>query len=179
VALYQANEARKNYESSQLRNEQLRRLANSLVFETDDSLVQLPGATPVRAKLVRSALQYLDELARQETQDAKLKEELAAAYEKIGDIQGRPGSQNLGLTAASLDSYRKAEAIRESLRRMTKDPKEFQLINERLATTYARISAGLRAVGDTNGGLLYESDSMRTIRKTYRENGLWRPALRP
>jgi non-specific serine/threonine protein kinase/serine/threonine-protein kinase len=170
VALYQANEARKNYESSQLRNEQLRRLANSLVFETDDSLVQLPGATPVRAKLVRSALQYLDELARQETQDAKLKEELAAAYEKIGDIQGRPGSQNLGLTAASLDSYRKAEAIRESLRRMTKDPKEFQLINERLATTYARISAGLRAVGDTNGGLLYERKALGIRERLYEDN---------
>lgn len=167
VALYQANQARISYESARQRYEQLRRLANSLVLDTDDALVQLQGATPVRAKLVRNALQYLDELSRQEGDDPQLKEELAAAYEKIGDIQGRPGSQNLGMTAAALDSYRKAEAIREGLRQATKDPKEFLAINERLATTYARLSASLRAIGDSQGSLQYERKALGIRERLY------------
>jgi tetratricopeptide (TPR) repeat protein len=170
LALYQAHLARQNYDSARQRYEQLRRLANSLVLDTDDALVQLQGATPVRAKLVKSALQYLDELSRQEADDPKLKEELAAAYEKIGDIQGRPGSQNLGMTAAALDSYRKAEAIREGLRKTTKDAKEFQAINEHLATTYARLSAALRAMGDAQGSLQYERKSLGIRERLYQDD---------
>ncbi|MDX2267413.1 MAG: serine/threonine-protein kinase [Bryobacter sp.] len=160
AALYQANEARRNYESSQQRYEQLRGLASSLIFEIDDTLLQLSGATPVRAQLARSALHYLDQLAREESKDLKLMEELASAYEKIGDIQGRPGSQNLGMTGDALQSYRKAEAIRERLRATHKDPQQFQVANENLANNFARISAALRAIGDTQGALRYERKAL-------------------
>ncbi len=160
AALYQANQARVNYENARQRFEQVRKLANEVMFVNDEALATLQGATPVRAKLVRSALQYLDELARQDTADPRLKEELASAYEKIGDIQGRPGSQNLGMTAAALDSYRKSEAIREGLRKVATKAADFQETSDKLATTYARISAALRAVGDAHGSLQYERKAL-------------------
>lgn len=169
-AVYQANEASRNYESSQQRYEQLRGLASSLIFEIDDALLQLQGATPVRAQLARSALHYLDQLAREETNDLKLLEELASAYEKIGDIQGRPGSQNLGMIDESLKSYRKAEAIRERLRQTLKDPQEFLLTNEGLANNFSRISAALRAMGDTSTALAYERKALGIREAQYQGN---------
>ena len=37
--------------------------------------------------------------------------ELASAYEKIGDVQGRPGQGNLGDSRGALASYRRAEEL--------------------------------------------------------------------
>jgi hypothetical protein len=44
-----------------------------------------------------------------------LQHELAAAYLKVGDVQGRPYKPNLGDTAGALASYGKAVAIYEAL----------------------------------------------------------------
>jgi serine/threonine protein kinase len=92
----------------------VRRLANSLMFEIHDSVAQLQGATPTRRLIVSRALEYLDSLG-QEANDPSLQRELATAYEKIGDIQGNPYSENIGDTDGALASYRKAIAIREQL----------------------------------------------------------------
>lgn len=159
-AFYQAGEARAGYETSRLRFEQVRSLANSLLFEADDALVGLPGATPVRAKLVQSAVVYLDQLAQAQLDDPQLQEELAAAYEKVGDIQGRPGVLNLGQTAQSLESYRKSEAIREAVRKQATKALDFVAASDNLSSTYARISASLRAMGDVEGGLAYERKAL-------------------
>ncbi len=160
MAFYEAQQARKNYESAREKFFQLRSLANTLVFEADDALAHLPGATPVRARLVKSALGYLDELSRQDGKDERLKEELAGAYEKIGDIQGRPGAQNLGQVEEALKSYRKSENLREEIRRQSKKALEFQAATEHLAESYSRISATLRTTGDTNDALGYERKAL-------------------
>ena len=93
----------------------VRTLANSLVFDVHDSIKDLPGATPARKLLVQRALQYLDSLSHEANGDTSLQRELAAAYQKVGDVQGNPYNANLGDSAGALASYRKAAAIRESL----------------------------------------------------------------
>jgi tetratricopeptide (TPR) repeat protein len=158
-AVYQAGQARAGRETSRQRFEQIRNLANSLL-EADNAMIGLSGATEVRSKLVRSALGYLDQLAKQDNQDPQLQEDLAAAYERVGDIQGRPGSTNLGQTAQSLESYRKSEAIREALRMKARQSPGFIGASDRLARTYARISASLRAAGDGEGALGYERKAL-------------------
>ncbi|MBM3761951.1 MAG: hypothetical protein FJW36_17095 [Acidobacteria bacterium] len=159
-ALYQAGQARAGYESSRQRFEQIRNLANTLLFETDDMLVGLEGATEVQARLVKNALGYLDQLARNENKDPRLQEELAAAYEKVGDIQGRLGTTNLGQTAQALESYRKCEAIRESIRSQARKADGFIPASNNLARTYARISATLCTMGDTQGAPNYERKAL-------------------
>ena len=159
-AFYQTQLARKNYESSRQRLEQLRALANSLVFEADKELIKLPGATPVRARLLKSALGYLDQMANQDNSDSRMAEELAEAYEKIGDIQGQPEMTNLGQTAQSLESYRKSEAIRETNRRNAKNAPDFIRASNQLAQIYASMSAALRTSGDAEGSLGYERKSL-------------------
>jgi tetratricopeptide (TPR) repeat protein len=96
---------------------EVRRLANSLMFEIHDSVKDLQGSTPTRRLIVSRALEYLDSLAGEAGRDISLQRELATAYEKVGDIQGNPYSANLGDTNGALVSYRKATASREALSR--------------------------------------------------------------
>jgi non-specific serine/threonine protein kinase/serine/threonine-protein kinase len=94
----------------------VRDLANSLMFDINDSIANLPGATAPRKLLVTKALKYLDSLASEANGDSSLQRELATAYQKVGDIQGLlNGQQNVGHSSDALESYRKALAIREAL----------------------------------------------------------------
>lgn len=90
-------------------------LAHSLLFDYQDKLAGLNGSTAVRSALVRDTLGYLDQLARDSNGSAVLQGHLAAAYLKIGDVQGRPYSANLGDTAGALNSYRRALALLKPL----------------------------------------------------------------
>jgi len=115
VTLHEARLARAQQARAEQRFNDVRELANSLMFDVHDSIQDLPGSTPARKLLVDRALRYLNKLARDAASDASLQRELATAYEKVGTVQGNPFGANLGDTQGALDSYRKALAIRESL----------------------------------------------------------------
>ena len=93
----------------------VRKLANSLLFDIHDQIRDLPGSTAARKVLVERAREYLDSLAQESSGDPGLQRELAAAYQKVGDVQGNSRLANLGDTAGAVDSYRKAVQIRLSL----------------------------------------------------------------
>lgn len=153
MTLWQARIARLNYERAERRFQDVRRLANSFIFDMDDAIARLPGSTSIRGTMVRNALQYLDSLVQEGKDDPILQEELATAYEKIGDIQGRPGALNLGETAASLNSYRKAQHIRRGLLEQAKDEISRDRYESSLARTLMRVSSILRATGDLQAAL--------------------------
>ena len=93
----------------------VRKLANTVLFDYYDAIKDLAGATPVRERLVRDALAYLDSLAGEAAGDPALQRELAAAYERVGDVRGEQYGASLGDTAGAIDSYLKALRIREAL----------------------------------------------------------------
>jgi eukaryotic-like serine/threonine-protein kinase len=93
----------------------VRKLAHSLLFEVHDAIADLPGSTRARQLLVKRGLEYLDSLAGEAAGDVGLQRELAQAYEKLGDLQGKLNASNLGDTSGARVSYGKAMAIRESL----------------------------------------------------------------
>ena len=133
-----------------------RQLANSLLFEVYDAIENLPGATPARKVLVDRALQYLDKLSKESkgdlssASDLALERELAAAYERVGDVQGGFRASNLGDTAGFIASYQKALAIREAVLRS--EPGNVQAERE-LLRTHGRLSDALMAKGDLNGSV--------------------------
>ena len=86
-----------------------------MIFEYPDEIERLPGSTPFRQKMAADAIVYLDNLAADSSGDASLRAELAAAYAKVGDIQGNPYYANLGDMDGALASYNKAFAIRREL----------------------------------------------------------------
>lgn len=115
LTLREARIARANELRAERGFNDVRALANSLMFEVHDSIRNLAGATPARKLLVSKALQYLDGLSTETGGDASLQNELAAAYERVGDVQGYPDTPNLGDSEGALASFRKALAIRQSL----------------------------------------------------------------
>jgi non-specific serine/threonine protein kinase/serine/threonine-protein kinase len=115
IAVEQRREAELQRTKAERRFADVRRLANSFLFEFHDAIATLPGATPARQLVVNKALEYLDSLAAESAGDRALQLELAEAYDRVGDVQGNQSSANLGDTEGALASYRKSEAIRRSL----------------------------------------------------------------
>jgi len=107
--------AREQRARAERRFQDVRSLANSLIFDVHDSIQDLPGATAARKLIVDKGLHYLDSLEQESQGDASLRLELAAAYKRIGDVQGNEFFANLGDTSGALKSYQKALAIRKSL----------------------------------------------------------------
>lgn len=130
---------------AQRRFNQVRKLANSVIFEFHDSIENLPGSTPARELLVKRALEYLDSLAQEAGDDPSLQRELSAAYVRVGNVQGNPNNANLGDSAGAMQSYRKALAITERL--LASQPADKQA-RRSLAIVYEKMSDLQDAGGD-------------------------------
>ena len=121
ATLYQARRAERRFN-------QVRSLANTFVFDIHDRIQDLPGSTEARKAIVQTALTYLENLSAEAGGDPALARELAAAYERVGTVQGHLLSANLGDPAGAAASYQKAEALlaplaargdRDALRQLT------------------------------------------------------------
>ncbi len=95
-------------------------LAREVIFNLQNQLAAIPGTTQVRKDLVTVAINYLDALAKDASADRALQGELAAAYLRVGSIQGSPETQNLGDLPAAMESYAKAERLAQTL--VSQDP---------------------------------------------------------
>jgi hypothetical protein len=159
---WQAQKARAEKARAERRFNDVRQLAHSVLFDYHDAIKNLPGATRVRERLVKDALTYLDSLASEASGDPPLQRELAAAYDRVGDVRGQAYSASLGDRAGALDSYQKALRIREALVGIA--PREWQ--NRRnLAVSYARIGNQLVGTSETARGI----ESLRKAVALYSE----------
>ncbi|HEY7513836.1 MAG TPA: protein kinase, partial [Vicinamibacteria bacterium] len=145
----QARIAQAQKARAERRFDDVRSLARSLLFEIHDEIQDLPGATRARARLVTRGLEYLDGLAHEASGDLSLQSELAEAYLKVGDVQGRPGFSNLGDRAGAVASYRKAVELRQAI--LAQRPDEDA--ERELATALDRVGDTERLLGDSKAAL--------------------------
>lgn len=99
---------------ARLARQQLRdtlKLTHSLLFDYYDSIASLAGSTTVRLRMIQDALEYLNEMEHESGNSAPVQRQIAAAYLRIGDLQGRPYAANLGDTTGALFSYQRALAL--------------------------------------------------------------------
>jgi serine/threonine protein kinase/tetratricopeptide (TPR) repeat protein len=115
ATLYQNRVARQQQAIAEKRFEQVRKLANNVVFKYHDAIANLPGSTEAREMLVTDATEYLDNLAQDAGDNPDLLFDLAGAYIKIGNVQGAAYLANLGDSDGSLQSYEKSVGILEEL----------------------------------------------------------------
>ncbi len=146
----EARIASANARRAERRFADVRKLADSFLFEFDDAIEFLPGSTPARALVVKRAMEYLGGLAAEAAGDRALQMEIAAAYKKVGKVQGDPIYPNLGDSGGALDSFCKALAILEPIARADPGNEEARLA---LASTHQQISDVLSFSGDTAGAL--------------------------
>ncbi|MBL8152168.1 MAG: serine/threonine protein kinase, partial [Blastocatellia bacterium] len=105
---------------------QVRQISRFLVY-FDDEIKNLSGSTKAREKLVTKALESLEELSENSKNvenNIELKRELALAYQKIGNIQGRPFFPNIGEIEAAEKSYQKSLEIFQSIFSQRQNDKE-------------------------------------------------------
>lgn len=114
----EARIARMQQARAERRFESLRKLTNSLLFEFHDSIENLPGSTDARELVVRRALEYLDQIAAEAHDDPATLRDLAAAYERLGQIQSQafhPHTGGTGSLQQANDLFDKALEIRRNL----------------------------------------------------------------
>jgi eukaryotic-like serine/threonine-protein kinase len=158
--VWQARVAERERARAERRFHDVRTLANSFMFEIHDAIDNLAGSTKARELLVSRALQYLDSLSREATDDSGLQVELATSYRRIGDVQGYPYDANLGDLSGALASYRKGVGILEDVRRAgNHDPEVYRSH----AATLQRIGDVLMANGRSTEALEHQQQSLEVL----------------
>ncbi len=115
VAQWQARRAQRDRQLAAERLTEVRMLANTLVYDVNDKLAEVPGAAALRASLIRTAVQSLDRASANAPRDQPLLRELVVAYQRAGDALGNPTQTNLGDLAGAMDALTKAIAIARTL----------------------------------------------------------------
>jgi tetratricopeptide (TPR) repeat protein len=115
VAVVEAMRAERRFQD-------VRRLANSVLFEMHDAIAPLPGSTKARELLIRRGLEYLDAISREPGVNGALRRELAKGYLQLGAVQGDGGAANLGNQKGAVVSIRRGVDLLEDLAR--KSPRD-------------------------------------------------------
>lgn len=128
---------------------QARQAANLIIFDYHDRLAELPGSVTLREKMVSDALNYLNALSKEEIDNPELLREMAAAYRKIGDVQGESYAANLGKHAEALQNYDKSVVLLEKVTATA--PSDLKAQNELViayrALAYAQMRSGDKPKG--------------------------------
>jgi non-specific serine/threonine protein kinase/serine/threonine-protein kinase len=133
ATLWQARVAQAERAKAERRFSDVRKLANSYLFDVYPIVENLEGSLKAREVILTNALQYLDSLAGETGDDRELQGELATAYEKIGDVLGALNNSSLGNIKAGLESYFKARTLREAV--YAANPNDLEA-KEKLANNY-------------------------------------------
>ncbi|MDQ3064196.1 MAG: protein kinase [Acidobacteriota bacterium] len=155
AAVWQSFEARKQQQIAEQRFNQVRKIANSFIFDYHDEIAKLDGSTKLRERLVSDGENYLDTVAREEIDNPEILKELGIAYRKIGDAQGKPYMANLGKLEDAIQSYRKSVVLLEKASLLV--PSDVSLKDE-LIESY-RLLANVEGRGD------YREEQQLTLQK--------------
>jgi non-specific serine/threonine protein kinase/serine/threonine-protein kinase len=96
----------------------LRKLTNSMLFEFHDSIENLPGSTAARELVVRRALEYLKQIEADSPDDPATVRDMAAAYERLGQIESQAFHPHMGGTGSLQRAYEFFEKALDIRRRL-------------------------------------------------------------
>ncbi|MFN7934896.1 MAG: serine/threonine-protein kinase [Bryobacteraceae bacterium] len=160
MAVHETRVAQGHAAAAERRFGQVRKLASGMLFDQYDSIKSTPGATKAREAIVRTAQEYLDRLAAEAGNNRELTLELAGAYHRLGDVQGIPGSANLGRVTDAIASYGKARTLLDKL--PLSDPQVL-----RLAILNLRASALLEREGRMEEGRAMRHKRLELAQRLY------------
>jgi len=168
VTAREARIADANRRRADARFNDVRKLANSLIFEIHDSIRDLPGATDARKLILQRSLEYLDSLAKESGNEPDLMRELATAYNRIGSLQSNGGYRmSLGDPKGAAVSLQKALATREALARAHPLNARDQVELAGAYITYGEFQAG--SIGNTPLGFDYAQRALAILDREARK----------
>ena len=115
VAEARTREAEQERQKERQRYRDVRSLAASLLFELHDGIRDLAGSTTARRLIVEKAQRQLELLRADSESDPGLIRDLAAAYERMGELQVDPRHPDKSSAGAALASYRHAVDLRRKI----------------------------------------------------------------
>jgi eukaryotic-like serine/threonine-protein kinase len=148
LAGWQAYRAKQQQLAAEKRFNQVRELANNIVFKYYDEAEKLPNSTVMRQMFVDDSLSYFNSLAQDAGTDDALKGELARTFLRIGRVQGAPTSPNLGRTAEAIENYRKGIDLLQPITEKSQDTG----LQGYLVRAYADYAVVLRQSGNQAEG---------------------------
>jgi len=149
------------------RQQQVRMMADKLVFDVHDAVRDLPGSTKARAVIVQTALDYLDASVSSVQGDGPAEKELAKAYRRLGDAQGNVRGANLGDSTGALARYRQASMLLDAALRRA--PGDVDAVAERLVL-YDRIGTLHALTGQLRDAVQTLEEGIRFGRASARSN---------
>lgn len=167
ATLWQARVAQAERAKAEKRFGDVRKLANSYLFDVFPEVEDLEGSLKAREKILKTAFEYLDSLSNEAEGDLELQGELATAYEKIGEVQGAVNITNMGDINGALESYKKAQKLREAA--FAAAPKNPE-IKEALAKNYQVYAQTIQWNIDTASAAEYFDKAIKLRRELVAEN---------
>lgn len=167
ATVWQARRAEANQARAEKRFSDVRGLSNALLNDIVPKIERLEGSTEARQMLVAQSLKYLDSLAVESADDFVLQAELAAAYEKVGVLQGDSRKPSLSDFRGAIASLEKAQAVRRRLLEI--NPNDLE--NRRLLAENLRL-LGIRRMyqNDVEGGFRDGKEAVQIYEKLVAEN---------
>ena len=167
ATIWQARRAEANQARAEKRFAEVRGLSNALLNDIAPKIERLEGSTEARQALVTQSLKYLNSLADESADDLSLQAELAAAYEKVGVLQGDSRKPSLGDFRGAIASLEKAQTIRRRLLRANPEDAE----NRRLLADNLRLLGVRRmAQNDIEGGIRDGKEAVQIYENLVAEN---------
>lgn len=150
ITAWQYTVARQERARAEERFDQVRQLANTVLFDYHDKIRELPGTIELRKKIVDDALNYLDNLRQDSDGEIELERDLVKAYLKVGEVQIGLVGGNLGDSTGALESFRKAVEIAEKLSADERATVEDKLL---LAESYSSLAGVTGETGNIPGDI--------------------------
>jgi eukaryotic-like serine/threonine-protein kinase len=133
-------------QAAERRFEQVRKLANRLLFDYHDEIHLLPGSTPVRARMLQDAREHLEGRVADSAEQPALLRELGVAYRRLGELHHAEARPALGDVKASLALIEKGQSLLEATRRAA--PAD-EATRYQLALAHVAYARSLRSNGQT------------------------------
>ncbi|MBC8874800.1 MAG: protein kinase [Planctomycetes bacterium] len=122
------------------------RTLESVVFDMQQELANVPAAHSVRGSLLDTAIDRLQDVARSLETAPKADLNLAVAHLELGDVfLTIGGSSGRGATA---EAHRQYERGNEILRTLSSDKPDDWLVQQNLSVSYERMGDTLRSLGN-------------------------------
>jgi len=122
LILREVRVARAERQRADKRFDDVRKLSNSMVFDVNDAMADVPGNTRARKILLDRAVEYLDKLAQDSNGNTDLQRELAWGYQRLAAVQGSTATEaNVGEVDAADISTHKAIALFEAVAKANPD----------------------------------------------------------
>jgi tetratricopeptide (TPR) repeat protein len=156
------------------RYDQVRSLATTILFDVHDSIRNLPGAEAARRLAVQKGVEYLGALEKDSGGDPKLQSELAAAYERSGDLDGNLFDRGLDGGRAALPVFIKALALRRKVVAEAPDRADAKLA---LARCYVKVGDGQLSAAKQNDAIAAYRSAIQvseSVEVSVRSHAEWR-----